>query len=219
MGEVPGEVLRWFIGEEPLREFPERGQVVGAEEVGEGLGNLPGRVDLALQQPVAQLPGRGVDELDLVGPADDPVGDALTDPHLDDLFHGVRDGRQVLDVDGRDDVNAGVEQVEHVLPALGVPAQARHIGVGQFVDQCHARAPRQHAFQVHLLESGTVVLADAPGDDLQTRGASSGQRPVVVLDHRNDNVGARCPPALSFVEHGDGLARSGGSRQVDAEMA
>ena len=79
MGKVPGEVLRWFIGEEPLRKFPERGQVVGAEEVGEGPASLPGLVDLALLQPVAQLPGRGIDELDLVGTADDPVGDALTD--------------------------------------------------------------------------------------------------------------------------------------------
>jgi hypothetical protein len=102
---------------------------------------------------VTQLPRRGIDELDLVGPADDPIGDPLTDPHLDDLLHGVRDGLQVLDVHGRDDVNAGVEQVEHVLPALGVPAQARNISVGEFVDQCHARVPRQHAFQVHLLEN------------------------------------------------------------------
>lgn len=41
MGEVPREVLRWLIGQEPLRKFPERGQVVGAEEVARAWGACP----------------------------------------------------------------------------------------------------------------------------------------------------------------------------------
>src|SRR3984885_12896827 len=55
-GQVPGELLR-SVAEEPQGQLAELGQVVGAEEVGESLGNLSGRVDLALHQPMAQLAG------------------------------------------------------------------------------------------------------------------------------------------------------------------
>src|ERR1700722_16387145 len=47
----------------------------------------------------------------------------------------------------------------------------------------------------------------------------AGQRPVVVLDDREDNVGALREPALSFVEHGDGLASSRSCAKVDAQVA
>ena len=124
----------------------------------------------------------------------------------------------MLDVDGRDDVNAGVEQVEHILPALRVPRGAGHVGMGEFIDQRHAGAAAQHTVQVHLLEPAAVVFADAAGDDLQARGVSLGHGPVVVLDGRDDDVVAERTPALAFVKHGDGLARSRGGSQVDAEV-
>jgi hypothetical protein len=56
---VPPEVLEEFfvrfVGNEPQRQFPQGNEVVGAEEVSEGLGNLLLRVDVAVQHPAAQL--------------------------------------------------------------------------------------------------------------------------------------------------------------------
>jgi hypothetical protein len=49
------EFLVRLVGHEPQREFPQGDQVVGAEEVGEGLADLFLRVDVAVQHPAAQL--------------------------------------------------------------------------------------------------------------------------------------------------------------------
>jgi hypothetical protein len=54
---------------------------------------------------------------------------------------GAGDALQVLDVHGRDHVNTGFEQFQHVLPALAVAAGPWHVGVGQFVHQHDARPP------------------------------------------------------------------------------
>jgi hypothetical protein len=60
-GMVPPEVLQEFlvglVGHEPQRQLPQRDQVVGAEEVREGLGDLFLRVDVAVQHPAPQLLG------------------------------------------------------------------------------------------------------------------------------------------------------------------
>ena len=67
------------------------------------------------------------------------VGDRL--PLLDaaDPLHHVVERLQVLDVDRGDHVDAGVEQLVDVLPALLVPA-AGDVGVRELVDQRHRRA-------------------------------------------------------------------------------
>jgi hypothetical protein len=58
-GFVPPQVLKEFVvrlvGEEPQRQLPQGGQVVGAEEVGQGLGDLGLRVDVAVQHSAAEL--------------------------------------------------------------------------------------------------------------------------------------------------------------------
>jgi hypothetical protein len=79
----------------------------------------------------------------------------------------------------------------HCRAALCVRAGTGHVGVGQFVDQRHTRVPAQHGVQVHLLEPGAVVFAGPRGDNLQARGVNPGQRPVVVLDDRDDDVGTQ----------------------------
>ncbi len=58
---VPPEVLEEFfirlVGNEPQRQLPQGDQVVSAEEVSQGLGDLFLRVDVAVEHPAAQLLG------------------------------------------------------------------------------------------------------------------------------------------------------------------
>ena len=112
-----GDAVRLAVALEglvdPVREpeegqLAQRGEVARAEVVRQRGVDLLGLVDVAVGHPTAQRLGRHVDELDLVGGGAHHVvrhGLALLDPgdRLDDVVERL----QVLDVDGRDHVDAG----------------------------------------------------------------------------------------------------------------
>ena len=135
-----GAVLRQrgvdLVGQPQQRQLAQRGQVAGAEVVGQRRVDLSGAYTLPWDKPAPQRFRRDVDQLDLVGGAHHLVGHRLLLLDAGDLRDDVVEALQVLDVDGRDHGDAGVEQLLDVLPALGVPA-ARGVGVRQFVDQHH----------------------------------------------------------------------------------
>jgi len=57
----------------------------------------------------------------------------------------------MLEVERGGNVDARIQHLQHVLPALGV-ARAWRIGVGQFVDQGELRPAGQQRVDIHLLE-------------------------------------------------------------------
>ena len=107
-----------------------------------------------------------IDVHDLIGLGNDGVGEPF--PHFDpdEFFDRVVEAFQMLDVQGRDHVNAGRQDFLHILVALSVSA-SRHVGVGQFVDQGHGRPPGQHGVQIHLFDLDAPVFPDDPRQDLQ----------------------------------------------------
>ena len=109
------------------------------------------RVDLAGAQALLQRLGREVDEHDLVGLVEDPVGEGLADADAGQLEDRVVEALEVLDVDGRDDVDAGVEHLVDVLVALLV-AHAGRVRVRELVDQRQLGRARDHRVDVHLVE-------------------------------------------------------------------
>jgi hypothetical protein len=62
-------------------------------------------MDVAVRHPAAQFLGVHVDKDDLVGAADEAVRNGLARRHLGDPLDDVAERFQVLDVDGRDDVD------------------------------------------------------------------------------------------------------------------
>ena len=64
-------------------------QVALAEEVLPGPFGLPGQVDLAFAQPLAQVLGGQVHQDDRFGPLQHGVGHGLAHPHAGDLGHDV----------------------------------------------------------------------------------------------------------------------------------
>ncbi len=123
-----------LVGQPQQREFAQRRQVPAPEVVGQRRVDALGRIDVAVGEPAPQRLRRDVDQLDLVGGAHDLVGHLLLLLDAGDLGDDVVEAFQVLDVDRRDDGDAGVEQFLDVLPSLGVLA-AGGVGVGEFVDQ------------------------------------------------------------------------------------
>ena len=172
-----------------------------------------------MQHAAAQLFGRRVDQLELVGPAHDPVGHALAHGDAGDLLHGVGDAFEMLDVDRAHDPDAGFEDLEHVLPALGVRPRARDVGVGELVDEGHLGLAGEDAGKVHLLEGGAPVLDHLAGDDGQVADLGGGHLPAVGLDEADHHVGAALITTPALVQHGPGLADTCDGAEVDAEPA
>ena len=122
------------VGQPEQGELAQRGEVAGPEVVRQRRVDLVGRVDVAVRHPPAQRLRGHVDQLDLLGRAHHGVGHGLALRHAGDLLDDVVERLEVLDVDGADDVDAGLEQLLDVLPALRV-LRAGHVGVRELVDQ------------------------------------------------------------------------------------
>ena len=106
------------LGDLAQHELAQRGQVLLPEEVVQrDLGALA-RIDLACPQPLMQLLRREVDEHDLVRLVQEAVGEGLAHAHPGQLEDRVVEALEVLDVDRRDDVDPGVQDLLDVLVAL-----------------------------------------------------------------------------------------------------
>ncbi len=212
------EILVHPVGDPQQRQLAQRGQIAGTEVVREGRVDLVGLVDVAVCHASAQRLRRHVDELDLVGAARDLVRNGFPLADACDRLDHITQRFEMLDVDGRDDVDAGLEQLLHVLPALGVP-RARHVRVREFVHERHRGATRQDRVDVHLGEGAAPVLDLAPLDELKAVQHHLSPRPAVVLDEAHDAVGAPLDPAVRLGQHRVRLADAGCRTEVDAELA
>ena len=216
-GPVGLQALVDLVGQPQQGQLAQRGQVAGAEVVGQRRVDFLRRVDVPVRHPAPERLGRHVDQLDLVGGAHHGVRDRLPLRYAGDLLHHVVEGLEMLDVDGRDHVDAGVEQFLDVLPALLV-AGPGHVGVGHLVDQGDLRVAGQHGVEVHLLEVRPAVDHRLARDDLQAVEQHSGVRAPVGLGVGDHHVGAAFRPAMALAEHGEGLADPRGRAEVDPEI-
>ena len=134
------QLLVHALGRAPQGELAQRCQVGRREIVLERPLGLLGNVDLAFLQALDQVVGREIHELDGIRTIENGIGHDLAHAHARDLRDDVVEALDVLDVDRGVDVDAGIQQLLHILVALGVAA-ARQIGVGELVDQDQARTP------------------------------------------------------------------------------
>ncbi len=180
------------LGGPAQRQLAQGDQVALAEEAVDRPRRLLGHVDLALAQALEQLLGRQVDQLDLVGVLEERVGHGLAHGDAGDLLDDVVEALEVLDVERGVDVDAGVEQLLDVLPALGV-ARAGGVGVGQLVDQEHRRLAGEGGVEVELAQRDAAVLDAARRQDLQpSSSASVSVRPWVSTTPTTTSTPRRC---------------------------
>ena len=154
---------------------------------------------------LAQRLGGDVDELDLVSIVENLVGQGLANRYAGDVLGEVLDRLEVLDVDGGHHVDPGVEDLLDVLVSLGM-ADARHVGVGELVDEHDLRMPREDRVEVHLLHELPVVLDLEAGDDLEAADRLLGELAAVGLDVADDDVLALGATVVRLAEHREGLA-------------
>ena len=118
------------------------------------------------------------------------VGHGLAHGDAGDARDDVGEAFEMLDVERRPDVDAGVEQFLDVLPALGMAAVGR-VGVGEFVDDDELGLARQRRVDVELLDllrrdSRCLGAAGSRG----LRAAPAVSRAAVGFDQADDHVAA-----------------------------
>jgi len=83
-----------------------------------------------------------------------------------DLCNHVIEALDVLNVNGRVDIDAVGQQFFDVEITLGVTA-AGCIGMGEFIDKNNLRPARDDPVKVHLLEPLALVINTPPRDDFE----------------------------------------------------
>ena len=96
-------------------------------------------IDLAFVQAVDQIVGRQIDDLDVVCCFEDAVGYGLAHADARDSGNDVVQALDMLDVERRENIDAGRDQLLDIKIALGMAA-FRCIAVRQLVDQHELRA-------------------------------------------------------------------------------
>ncbi len=111
----PGNGVGLHLGEQLLvdalggaaqRQLAQRGQIAGREEMLQRALGLFRHIDLAVLQPLDQVVGRQVDQLDGVGAVEHGIRHGLAHADMGDLRDDVVQALDVLDVDGGVDVDA-----------------------------------------------------------------------------------------------------------------
>ena len=127
------------LGQLVQHEGAQRGQVLDREEALERRVDAVGRIHEPARDALAQRARAEIDEPDLVGLVEPAVGERLAHVDAGQRADAAVEALEVLDVDGRPDVDAVLEQERDVVVALA-PGGARGVGVGELVDDRDARA-------------------------------------------------------------------------------
>ena len=207
-----------LVGKPQQRDLAQRGQVAGAEVIGQRRVDPLRRVDVAVSKPAPQRFRRDVDQLDLSCFPDDLVGHGLALFDAGDLGDDVVEALQVLDIERRDHRDARVEQRFDVLPTLFVGA-ARNVAVRVLVDERHFRLAAQHRLDVEFGERASAVGDVVRRNDFDALDELGDLLAAVRFHDRRDDVGAALQSAMRLAEHGAGLADTRRSAEVDAQLA
>ncbi|SAK84336.1 hypothetical protein AWB82_05666 [Caballeronia glebae] len=174
------------------------------------------QIDLAFAQTVEQFLGRQIDERDFIGEIEHAIGHGLPDANPGDAPNDVVQAFEVLDIDGRINVDARVEQFLHVLPALHV-ARALDVRVREFVDENELRLSCERGVEIEFGEQ-TATIFDARGRQ-RFEAFDERQRFLapVRFDHADDRLRALVAAAARGLQHREGLAYASGSAEEDLQ--
>ena len=190
------------------RQFAQCGQVAGGEEI---LGRAPsrfGHIHLALVQTLDEFVRRDVDEDHVGRLLQDAIRHRLAHDDAGDARDDVGEALEMLDVHRRPDVDAGRQQLLHVLPALGMPA-FRCVGVGELVDDDQLGLARQRRVDVEFGDGAAVVFENAARQDLEPLDERARFRAPVGLDEADDDVDAFLLEAARVLQHRIGFPDAG----------
>src|SRR4051812_29347989 len=171
------------LGRQPQRQLAQRDEVALAKEILDRARRLIGDVYLSFTEPFEELVRRQIDEANLARLFEHLVRDRLANEDARHLRDDVIEAFDVLDVERRVDVDAGVEELFDVLPPLGV-ARSRRVRVRELVDEEQPWLARERGVDIELLEHHSAVLHLVPREHLE----ADDERPRVVASVRLDDA-------------------------------
>ena len=137
-----------------------------------------------------------------------------------DLADDVVQTLEVLDVHRRVDVDAGVEQLLDVLPALGMARRRlapRGVRVRKLVDEENLGPPAQRSVEIEFLLDDAAIADWQARQPLETFHQPLGLDPPVRLNVPDDDVGASRSRGACCLEHRVGLADAGCGAEKNAQ--
>ena len=132
------------------------------------------------------------------------------------LRHRVVQRLEVLDVHRRHHVDAGIENLEHVLIPLGIAA-AGDVRVRQLVDHARLGLALDDRVDVHLFEHHAPVLDLASRNDLEIPDLCLRVAAAVGLHDADDDVEAARAERMRLLQHLVGLADPWRSADIDSQ--
>ena len=204
------------VGGAPQRQFAQGEQVALAKEVFNSALCAIADVDLALFQALAQIVRRQIHQHDLIGAVEKGVGNGFAHANAGNAAYDVVKAFKVLHVDGGDHVDARVQQLVDILPALGM-ARSLHVGVRQLVHQDHRRMARQRRVQIEL--GMTRAAGGAPRQHHEPAQQAGGLFPPVRLYHADQHVEPLRAQPLRLLQHGVGFTYPRAGAEVDFQLA
>src|SRR5205809_433723 len=120
-----------------------------------------------------------------------------------------------MDVARRDHIDAGGEELLHVLPTMRV-ARPGGVRVRELVDHRDLRMTGQHRIDVHLFGVSAIAIAPARRD-LQTPGLRRHLLSTMRADDGEQHVRPASTPTTSLVEHRVRLADARRVPDVDPQ--
>ena len=194
------------------REFAQRGQIAGSEKTLRRPSGRLRHVHLAFIQALNELVGREIDQNDVGGLLQDPVGNGLAHDDPGDARDDIGEALEMLDIERRPHIDARGEQLLDVLPALGMAAVGS-VGVGEFVDDDELGLASQRRVEIEFLDRAAVVLDLAPRKDFEPINERACLGPAMGFDEAHDDIDALVLQAPRVLQHRIGLTDAGRSAE------
>ena len=195
------------------RQFPQRQQISSTEEAVHRLFCLVGDIDFAFSQPLLQRFGRDIDDLDLACQLEDVIRYCLLLANAGDLVDNVNSTLNVLNVEGRKNADACIQQFLHILEPLLVSAPWK-ICVSKFIYQNNGWFACKDSVKIQIIELETTIDDGASRDNLQILDKRLSFCSPMSLDEADNNIYPLVLEVSCFFEHPVRLADAGGVAEV-----
>ena len=200
------------------RQLAQGREIAGLEERVRGAGGRLGQVDAPLAQPGDEL-GRGdVDQHDLVGFVEHRVGHGLAHRDPGDARHHIGQAFEMLDVESRPHVDAGIEEFGDILVALRVATLGR-VRMRELVDDHQRRLADERRIEVELGEFRAAVINHPARQDFEALKQSLCLGPAMCLNEAHHDIEMRELQAARVGQHGIGLPDAGRGAEEDPQVA
>jgi two-component system sensor histidine kinase KdpD len=191
-------------------------QVTGAKKMSKRPFRAIERIDISAAHPRLQSLRSQVRQYDLIHFLHHPVRYCLPHLYSSDVQHGGNQALDVLHVHRRYDIDLGIQQIHHVLVALGMLG-AFDVGVRQFVHQYDLGLPRQDGVQVHFVKNCASIFNLATRNRFQFRSQLRDAGAAVRFYNSDNDVFAPTMPPDALAQHVKSFSNAGGVAEEELE--